>query len=160
VNPSQIWTNERKQIARTEAQRWIGTPHRDRIAIVGVGIDCINFVYEVLIAAEILERRTIGGYNTRIGYLEKTEKLKRAFKHCAHVKELPPGDPQFGDIVIFSEGKFSAHSGIVIDGSIWHSLAQRTVTMSTFEEWQKHIDCLLRITEIGLKNEPMEGAKL
>lgn len=159
MNPD-IWTPERQKIARETARKWRGTPHRDRVATVGMGIDCINFVYEVLIDAGILERREIGFYNTRVGLHETTEKMKRAFKMCARCEEHSPDDPQFGDIAIFKEGKFSAHSAIVIDGSLWQSLSQRTVLESHYAAFQRHIDCLLRITECGLIGEPSEAAKL
>ena len=155
-----IWTPERIAAAQTEAHRWHGTPHRDRMALPGIGIDCINYVYEILIAAQILERAPLGYYNTRVGLHDGNDRLKRAFKECATVLEQPASDPQFGDIVIFKTGAFSGHCGIVLTGGdIWHSLAGRTVTRSNFAEWIPKIDCLLRIEQEGLIGVPMEAAK-
>jgi cell wall-associated NlpC family hydrolase len=157
---SEIWTPDRIAIARAEAESWLGTRHHNRLAIKGVGVDCIKFVYEVLIAAGILERAELGGYATTIGLHETTHKLKRAFKSCARVLEVPPVDPQFGDIVVFKEGKFSAHTGIVIDGRIFHALSNNVVTASNFVEWGRHLDCFLRVESIGLIGDPMAAAQI
>lgn len=155
-----IWTTERQAIARKEAARWIGTPHRDRLAKLGIGIDCINYVNEILIATEIVPRAPIGHYNTIIGLHEPSDRLKRAIKLCVECDDYPATTaPEFGDIVIFKTGKFSGHCGIIIDGAICHSLANRTVTQSLFAEWQHEIDCFLRIKAIGLIGEPHIAGK-
>ncbi len=156
----EIWTPERQALARAEAKSWLGTPHKDRLNIKGVGVDCINFVYEVLIAAGVLERALLGGYDTIVGLHEVTHKLKNAFKACAKLDEFPIDDPQFGDVVIFQEGKFSAHSGIYLDGMIYHALAGGVVTASLYAEWRRRLDSLLRFTETGLQAEPSEAARL
>lgn len=157
---SEVWNDETRNLARTEAQRWLGTPHRDRIARVGVGIDCINFVYEVLAAAGVAERKELGSYDTNVGLHEAVYKLKRAVLTCLDCEEMPPNDPQFGDIVIFKEGAFSGHAGIIIDSDVWHALAGRCVTRSLYGDWQRKVECLLRIKSLGLKGEPAEAAKL
>lgn len=155
-----IWTPERQAIARIEAQRWVGTPHRDRIAKLGIGIDCINYVYEILIAAGIVDRQPLGYYNTRVGLHDASDRLKRALTQCLRVEELAPVGREFGDIVVFQTGEFSGHCGIIIDGDIWHALANRTVTRSQFNEWASKVACLLRITAEGLTGVPSEASKL
>lgn len=150
-----VWTEERMHLGRREAARWIGTPHRDRLARIGVGIDCINYVYAILIAAGVVEWKEIGGYNTSVGFKETTHRMKNAFKACVQCVEIQPTEPvQFGDVIVFKEGRFAAHGGFYADGKIWHALARRTVTANVFGEWLPLVDCFLRITAIGLIGEP------
>ena len=157
---SEIWTPERQAVARAEANSWLGTSHHNRLKIKGVGVDCIQFVYEVLIVAGILERAELGGYATTVGLHETTHKMKKAFKFCAQVRELAPNDPQFGDVVAFKEGKFSAHTGLIIDGRIFHALSGGVVTASNYVEWSRHIDCFLRFESTGLIGDPMTAAQM
>src|SRR5438045_9745250 len=58
-----LWTRARQQLAQESLARWYGTPHKDRIAIVGVGIDCINLCNEVLVDSGVVPRRPFPSYD-------------------------------------------------------------------------------------------------
>jgi cell wall-associated NlpC family hydrolase len=150
-----IFTPEIQETMRAAFKQWHGTPHHDRTSIVGKGCDCVNLIRVIYHAADIVDDRSLGGYSTTLGTWKASDQLKGAFQSVLFTTEHDPGDPNFGDIVIFRNGGgLSAHCGLYADGQVWHSLAKRCVTVSPWKHWQHKAECLLRLTRTGYKADP------
>jgi cell wall-associated NlpC family hydrolase len=150
-----IWTEERIALAKASLNKWRGTPHVDRMAEVGKGVDCINFVKEILVDAEIIEPVQLIRYSTRDGMHSQSDRLKDEVAAALHCKEISPGAIEFGDIIIFKNGQgVSAHCGIFADESVWHSLVKRGVSCHPFKLWRHKVDCVLRVEKRGFQNKP------
>jgi hypothetical protein len=150
-----IWTEERKALARLSFAKWHGTPHRDRLALVGVGIDCINLIAEVLTDAGIVQRRPFTGYKLDHGTHRQSQRLHAAISNALHVEALPSGAPsEFGDLWSFSTGNRSGHCAIVGDGVIWHAMGNNRVTFTELERWQPELDKAYRLTDLGWYVDP------
>lgn len=117
-----IWTPERQARALAEAEFWRGTRHRNRIASVGVGIDCIRFVVRVLVAAGVVDDATIPTYQTAEGLASQRSKLAEAFARALDVERIPVAEwePQFGDLCLWAVGGNSNHVAICLGASAWH----------------------------------------
>ncbi len=139
-------------LARAECARWAGTPHRNRIAVVGQGVDCLRFVFEVLIAAGVLPRFTLPRYDERLGILrEKNVMEALILTHCHATVET---EPAFGDVVIFKCGAQSNHAGIIIDGECWHVPGRSRVGTEEWANVRKVTQSLLRLTATGFRESP------
>lgn len=156
MKPAQltVWTPEVRAKAEASLLKWHGTPHHNRIAIPGVGVDCIQFVYEVLVDAGIIDRCHFSGYDLTAGMGSVSHSLKQMVKRSIHVIEVPK-PAEFGDIAIFKTGRRSAHVAFYAGGDdLWHSLGHRQVIKSPFGQWSREIDCGLRITAPGFLVRP------
>lgn len=155
-----IWTSERQQLAIESLHTWKGTKYGHRIAVPGVGIDCVHLVGEVLIAAGIVERRTFGGYSVDEGVVTTSTKLREAFMATLHLELVDPDAPEFGDIIDFDNGTgVTAHCAIYENGNVWHSLSGRGVTKSDYAVRRRRVAALMRITQEGYRMNP-EAATL
>lgn len=154
-----IWTPERKEKALAECHAWHGTRHVNRLAIKGVGIDCVQFVWKVLAAAEIVPFGFVPPYSTEEGLFSPSDKLQRVICHVLHHEIAEVESSTFGDVVLFKTGGRTAHCGFFADGEVWHSLAGRCVTRSPWLLWRRKADLLIRVTETGFKNEPYSTVK-
>ena len=149
-----IWTPERRQLALESLNRWHGTPHRNRIAIRGVGVDCIKLVDEVFHDAGVFPRCNFTGYDLDSGMWGQSSKLQDALLKCLHAVWVEK-DFEFGDIFILKTGKRSAHCGIYTDdGYVWHSLGHRSVTRSDFALWRHEILGMVRLVKPGFRLNP------
>ena len=148
-----IWTPERQKLALESCDKWHGTPHRNRIAIPGVGVDCIKFVHEILYDSGVVPRVEYQGYDLEAGMWGPSDKLQHCILQCVN-GEVVQEPYEFGDILLFKTGRRSAHCGFYVPDYIWHSLAHRQVTKSDFPLWRKEIECGIRITSEGLKTSP------
>jgi len=155
-----IWDETRKALALAECNRWHGTPHRNRMAQVGVGVDCIQFVNEILIASNVIERQPLGAYDVNDGTHNPSQRLAAAIKFALDVESVPLDQCAFGDLAVFNTGRQSGHVGFCGDGCLWHSLADRCVTKSQLNLWRGSIQFLFRIKSLGLKNSPQLATKL
>lgn len=151
-----IWTPERQAAAMKEAREWHGTPHFDRMAMKGVGVDCVNFVCAILRAAGICEPFNMPGYSTTTGLGRSENIIERILLRCFHGEVIGEREEiVFGDIVIFTVGRQSNHVGIFLDGMIWHSMAAHLVEPMPIE--QRTFDVMqsvVRLTGTGLKERP------
>ncbi len=159
-NPATLWTPERRELALACLRSWHGVPHRDRIAVPGVGIDCIQLVIQVHIAAGLIPPTVVSGYDVQAGMFKQTDRLKNAIKSCADVVEADPDQPQFGDVVIFKTGTRSGHVGFYTSNELWHALAGRCVTVSRYSLWRREVDSLLRLQAAGYTGDPNAASKL
>jgi hypothetical protein len=150
-----IWTEERKALARQSFAKWHGTPHRDRIAIVGVGIDCINYIVEILTDATIVDRRPFNGYKLDHGTFKQSQRLHAAVTNALHVVPLAhDAPPEFGDIWSFATGQRSGHCAIVGEDCLWHAMGNNRVTFTELARWKPELDTAYRITSCGWKTDP------
>jgi cell wall-associated NlpC family hydrolase len=150
-----IFTAERKEQARAAFNRWHGTPHHDRIAIIGKGCDCVNLIRVIYHESDIVDGRSLGGYSTTLGTWKESDQLKGAFQSVLHTTEHTTEEPKFGDMIVFKNGGgLSAHCGLYAEGLVWHSLARRCVTASPWKHWKHKAESLLRLTRTGYKADP------
>ena len=153
---SEVWTAERKALALASCKKWHGTRHQNRIAILGVGIDCAQFINEVLCDAGVIERTKFGGYNVTDGMFKQSWRIQIAMQEALHVEQAELTKVEFGDLAVFRNGSRSAHCGFCTGPGIFHALADHCVVESQFNLWRGEIEALFRITEIGLKNHPQQ----
>lgn len=157
---SELWTQPRQAMALDSAHRWQGTPHRNRVAIPGVGVDCIHFVYEVLIDAGLLERKALGTYDVDDGLYVKSDRLTRGIEFCLHTERITPTALEFGDILVFKNGNRSAHVGILLGNDVWHAFYGHGVLNSDLKIWRREIDVALRLTKTGFRGDPAKAKQL
>ena len=136
---------------------WHGTPHGNRMARVGVGVDCVQFVNEILVASGVVERMPFGGYSVDAGLHIPSTKIQGVIERALFVQTVAAADAQFGDIAVFKNGTRSAHVGLVGEKVVWHALANQFVTRSQFSLWKHEIETLYRLTSIGWRINPQEA---
>lgn len=150
-----IWTEQRIFAAIASARKWGGTPHYNRIAVHGTGIDCVHFVSEVLSAAGVIP---IGFpmpfYDERLGMLRNRNVIEDVLLHYLHAEAHPPEDPQFGDVVVCQCGRQTNHIGIIIEGSMWHVPGRGRCGPSAWVNWKHRTQSLIRITSDGFRVDP------
>lgn len=146
------------QKAREAALLWQGTPHLDRMAKVGVGIDCIHFVREILIAGEMCGTFTCPYYLPRWGLGRGNNVLERLLLKCFHAEIVPFGEPILdGDVFIFAVGRQSNHCGIALDGKCWHSQARFVVSSIPIDKsLTDRLQSIVRLKEAGIRFRPEE----
>lgn len=127
---------------------------------VGVGIDCIQFVKEILADAGIIDPVKLSAYDVNDGTHNVSQRLATAISFALDVETVSIQAPAFGDLAIFRTGTRSGHVGFCTGAAIWHSLAGQCVTKSQFNLWRHEIETLYRIKSIGLKNSPQIAVKL
>lgn len=137
--------------AKASCAKWRGTPHKNRIAEVGVGVDCIKFVHEVIVDSGIIPRQEFGGYSIHEGTFGMSDVLKNTLEAALNVERVEIENHAFGDIAVFKNGMMAGHCGFVTETHLWHALANKIVTPSQFNLWAHEIDFLFRVTEMGMK---------
>lgn len=156
MNPPTLWTAEAQAAAITEARKLYGTPHRNRMAKPGVGIDCLGFVRAILVAGKILPPFEFPFYDPAWGLGRASNIMERVLRICTTADILPPDTaPQFGDLIIFAVGRQSNHVGIFLDGDIWHVQTNYSVgPIHREDDLAGKIQCLARITAPGFRSRP------
>jgi cell wall-associated NlpC family hydrolase len=155
-NPQSPWTAEAIEAAEIEALRWEGTPHRDRMAKIGSGIDCLFLLREIAVAAGVLPPFEFPFYNPAWGLGRRNNLIGRILNLTTFCQTLPPDTTlQDGDVLIFAVGRQSNHCAMFIKGRVWHATANRFVTGETMEEaLQAPLQAVIRITAPGFKRRP------
>lgn len=156
----EIWTTERKALALACCHKWHGTKHQNRIAIPGVGIDCVNFIHEIMVDAGLVERLAFTGYEITAGMHDPSNRLYWAFTTALFLEPVNIRAARFGDIAIGQTGTQSAHVGFVGDGELWHALAGQMVTCNPWNIWRHGVAHVLRFTQTGWKTHPQNVTKL
>lgn len=151
-----VWTPERRQRAIAYAHDMRGTPHVDRIAIKGVGIDCVHFVSGVIIASGISESFRLPFYKPQWGIGRRNNVLERVTLDCLHCHVIDEREYlQFGDIAIFKVGRQSNHVGVILDGDLWHVRLGRMVEPEPVTiPLLQTLQAAIRIDATGLKKRP------
>ena len=157
---NEVWTDDSRAKAIECLHKWHGTPHKNRIAVVGVGIDCIKLLAEILIDSNIVERISFGSYSVSDGQFEESTRLQSVIEHAFHVEQVAIADMIFGDIPVFRTGNRSAHVGFMDGRDVWHALANRSVTHNDWKLWRHDIAVAYRLTARGWKNSPQATINL
>ena len=151
----EVWTEARRTAARLACQAYAGTPHVNRLALPGEGVDCVHFVLAVLMAAGLVPAETrLPAYDERLGRLRERNVIEDIL--LAHLHSAPAAFPAFGDIVVCKCGRQTNHVGIVIDGEFWHVPGKGRCGPEALENWRPRIQRFIRILAPGLKADPGE----
>lgn len=151
---SPLWTAARQELARRECARWAGTPHFNRLAVPGQGVDCIHFVKAILAAAGIIPDFRLPWYDERLGALRTSNILETLLVEHLHAEARPPDAGQFGDVVICKAGRQTNHVGILIDGKMWHVPGRGRVGGDSWSQWRERTQSLVTITAEGYRMTP------
>ncbi len=150
-----IWTPERQAAARASCAKWAGTPHQNRLALPGEGIDCVRFVSEILKDAGIIDEARLPFYDERLGALRERNVIEDILTAYLHAEPLPPDAPvEFGDLVVCQCGRQTNHVGIIIDGAMWHVPGRGRCGPASWENWWRRAQSLVRITGTGYREDP------
>lgn len=150
-----VWTEERERLAIAAAHSWAGTKHVNRLAIRGAGIDCVNLIAEIMIAAGLIQRRRLPFYDERLGALRERNIIEDLLlNHFNAVRISPDEPPKFGDIVVCKCGRQTNHVGMIIAGQFWHVPGRGRVGPEPWEAWRNRAQCLVRIVGEGYKADP------
>lgn len=137
-----------------EAQTWEGTPHRDRMAKRGVGIDCLYFLAAVACKFDVLPPFTMPFYRPIWGVGREFNVIERVLLGCCHATVVDKDGPlETGDAVIFSVGRQSNHVGLVIGAHLWHSIVDQGVVADDITDarpWQS----VVRLHAPGFTRRP------
>lgn len=131
---------------RQEALLWLGTPHRNLMCQIWVGIDCVQFVLQIYKAAGLVpEGYQPPAYSPDEGLHNPSARIQEIVKGAFAVQEVPVSEVQDGDLLVFRNGQCSGHVGVFIDGSVWHSLGHLAVTCSPGKLWLHRVQTVFRI---------------
>ncbi len=149
-----VWTPERKLAALATCMKYVGTPHRNRMAVPGPagGVDCIHFVAEVLTGAGIIPDHRLPGYDERLGTMRSHNVIEDILVRHLHAEVHT--EPDWGDIVICKVGRQSNHVGIVIGENMWHVSSRSFVGYEALVNWLPRVQSFVRITQTGLRADP------
>lgn len=151
-----IWTTERQQVARATAGKWLGTPHKNRMAKPGVGIDCLGFLREVAVDTGVLPPFDLPFYNPSWGIGREFNVIERVLLDCCHSQRVKAHEEiEFGDVVVWTVGRQSNHVGIVLDGAVWHVQARRHCQPDPINEaMMERLQAVVRLTGEGFLRRP------
>ena len=155
-----LWIPSARQKAIEELRSWEGTRHVNRIAVRGVGIDCIHLVFRAYIAGESLPNREFGRYDVNAGLFTRSDMMEKVLLGALHASSRTPVDPEFGDVVLFQTGDRSAHCGFYEDGHVWHALARQCVMRSPWRTWSRRAEKLVRVYQPGFRTEPQRSVRI
>jgi cell wall-associated NlpC family hydrolase len=150
------WTPEMEAAALAEAERWRGTPHRHRRAIVGRGIDCLGLVAKLMAAAGAVPDTPIPAVPLTWGIGERINRMAALLDQAIHAERIQAADwtPRTGDIAIWAVGSQSNHVGLVLGPDIWHVCRGWVVAPEPTRLLRSRIQEALRQTAPGLKTQP------
>lgn len=150
------WTAEAAAGAESCCQLYRGTPHMQRRAVPGRGVDCVQFVVAVLQAAGILPAFRWPQYRQDIGLHLNRNQLGDLMREVFHAETVPidEWDPRTGDVGIFRCGRTSNHCGIVVGGRFWHVTVAAPVHDTAVRAVRGSLQEVVRFTAKGLRGEP------
>lgn len=130
----------RKRVV-VEARRWIGTPYRHQASTCGAGADCLGLVRGVWRSLYGDEPEVPPAYSFDWSEPQGEERLWAAAKR--NLREMPPGDPVPGDVVLFRmrASSVAKHLGIIAtDLSFVHAYSKYGVIESPLSlPWRRRI---------------------
>lgn len=160
TDPPPLWTAARRELVRAEALRWAGTPHANRIAVPGQGVDCVRFVFELLTVAKVCDPFPISAYDGRLGALRNVNVMEGILVEYFNAHSVCAGPPEFGDVAVFTCGDRSNHVGLCLDGGeVWHVPGKGRVGPEAWANVTKKLQGLVRFDAPGFR-EGMDPGKL
>jgi cell wall-associated NlpC family hydrolase len=153
---SDLWTPEAEAMALAECENFRNTPHMQRRAIPGRGVDCVQFVVAVVQAAGILPPFTWPQYRQDIGFRINRNQLGDLMREAFHAEAFAAEDwePRTGDVGIFRCGRTSNHCGIFVAGRFWHVTVTTPVHDCNVGVVRGSLQEVVRFTATGLRGEP------
>lgn len=124
------------------------------MAEVGVGIDCIRLIVEILTDSGVTPPFQFPAYDVAEGLHDRSDRMRDGFSRCTFSTIADKRTPEFGDVAVFRTGRMSGHCAFVLDGRIAHALARQFVVISDYRIYRPGIDCLIRIEQTGLRAQP------
>lgn len=108
-----LTTQQRAEIL-AEAKTWIGTPYRGWSCLKGCGTDCGQFLYGVYRAVGLIpEFELPKDYSLQVSlHRASTEYIDLVDKYF---RQIPEGEAQPGDLVVYKIGKGFAHAAIIVE---------------------------------------------
>ena len=151
MNQSKFLFDDPKKVEelRRELEEWIGTPWRHRVAVKGLGADCIYFVAGVFHNLKVFNFEIAHKpdyppdwhlHNTR-------ELLMETIKRSVPVVEISLDEIRNGDIILSHYGKAASHASIYLDGFLYHCIHPGGVIKASFDDrnWREKMRFALRI---------------
>lgn len=112
-------TKEQRAEVVSEAVSWVSTktPYKGWARIKGVGVDCGQLLAAVYTNVGHGNKDILDNLPTdyRIDVAQHRASTEYVELVMAHFREIPVGEVQAGDIVVFKLGLAYAHAGIVIE---------------------------------------------
>lgn len=107
---------ERSDVVKV-VRTWIGTPYRHQAARRGAGTDCLGLVRGVWRDLLGHEPEAVPPYSMDWSEPSGNEQLWQAARR--HLQEIPMGDPNPGDVILFRmrAGSVAKHLGIVTENA-------------------------------------------
>ncbi len=136
-----------EQVLRLAAEGWHGTPFIPLHGQRGVGVDCANLVYGVLLDAGV-ELPDVGaptfGFSPDSNYLEDLNGL------CARLPFLSRAEPPIlqGDVLVFQVSSMRQHMALALSPELMlHTWPSRGVIESDLRQsiWQRRLVSIFRI---------------
>lgn len=142
-------TEEKQQQLFKEIQEWMGTPYKHRCMVKGKGCDCIHLVAGVFIELGIIKNQLKYAEYAPDWHLHSSRELLYEYTHInLNVEDIPISEtPKNGDILLYKFGKACSHSAIYFDKHIYHSINNKKVIESFFEDpyWRSKLKYILRL---------------
>lgn len=150
------WTAEAEAEAVAQCANFRGTPHQQRRAVPGRGVDCVQFVVAVLQAAGMLPTFRWPQYRQDIGFALNRNQLGDLMVQAFNAEILPVAgwEPRTGDVGIFRCGRTSNHCGIVVAGRFWHVTTSTPVHDTAVKAISGTLQEVVRLTAPGLRSDP------
>ncbi|MDR3496242.1 MAG: NlpC/P60 family protein [Ancalomicrobiaceae bacterium] len=117
-------------------REWIGTPYHHQAAVKGAGCDCLGLIRGVYASVTGKEPETPPPYTPDWGETGSVELMIEAASR--HLVELPAGDAQPGDVVIFrlAPGMIAKHAAILSgDDRMIHAQLRDMVREVSLSSW-------------------------
>lgn len=156
ANLRTAWTPEAEAAALTTCENFRNTPHMQRRAIPGRGVDCVQFVVAVLQGAGIVPPFTWPQYRQDIGFRIQRNQLGDLMAEVFHADAVPVEGwvPRTGDVGIFRCGRTSNHCGIFVAGRFWHVTTTSPVHDCNVRVVVGSLQEVVRFTKAGLRGQP------
>jgi len=146
-----LWTEERKASALASYDKWRGTPHKDRVRKVGIGIDCVGLIFEILYDSKVLPRLPIAGLYCKHDVNSKKEKPN--FEELFYCERVSLDDLQFGDICICDWSNFWWHPMFYTDKQMIHITRDGWVKKVSESIWDCRVGWAFRFYKEGFAKD-------
>ena len=135
-----------------ELQSWRGTPFLAHGSAKRVGVDCVNLVGKVMVAAGAVQSYDFGDYQLDWSAHRTSSRITEYLDAIGGFQRLEaePGvgvTPMVGDIVCFTIGQSIGHCGLMLDGNVFmHVIMRGRVCQSQLGDptWSKRLACFYR----------------
>jgi hypothetical protein len=148
--------DNRRIALNAEAERWMGTPFFAHAAVLGVGVDCVHLVHEILVAIPAITRLTLPDYKLDHAKHSTDTQLLRFLLDAEGLRgrlAMVPPIPEklmVGDLVALQSGRVDHHLALVdLEREAIHAVEDYGVirTQLTDEKFAPRILYAMRLME-------------